>query len=135
MLTLNTLVLSLTIILFAGIQSSDATVSCTNCPTTIYLNVTSDTDINTQGCGLLDSEVCSLILHIDYMDINDSFALFMGSNTPMLILTNGEPQVSETVFIWFNELRVQRMANVVCFASSSCGLDLVKQLYKDKCEY
>jgi len=101
----------------------------------IHFNLTTDVDLNIQGCTLLDSEVCTLILRIDYTDSNDSFAILDGSRVPILILTNGEPQVSEVTFIWFNELRVQRMASIICFSTSSCGLDLIKQIYKDKCKF
>ncbi len=110
-------------------------MSCTSCPTAIHFNLTTDTDLNIHGCTLLDSEVCSLMLRIDYIDSNDSFAMLAGSEIPVLILTNGEPQVSETTFIWFNELRVQRMASIICFSTSSCGLDLIKQIYKDRCKF
>ncbi len=134
MLTLTTVVFTLTVILLLSVKSLNATVSCTNCPMGIHFNLTSDADLNTEGCTLVDSEVCSLILRIDYTDSNDSFAGLFGSQVPILILTNGEPQVSETTFIWFNELRVQRMAEIICFSSSSCGLDLIKQIYKNTCK-
>ncbi len=134
MLTLNNIVFSLTIILYLGVKLSNARVSCTECLMPININLTSDTDLNTDGCTLVDSEVCSLILRIDYTNSNDTFAFIDGLKTAVLILTNGEPQVSETTFIWFNEFRIQRMATIICFSASSCGLDLIKHLYKDKCE-
>ncbi|UJR20515.1 hypothetical protein I4U23_023643 [Adineta vaga] len=63
---------------------------------------------------------------------NNSFAIMSGSKDAGLILTNGEPQVTETTFIWFDNDRVQRLANILCFSGSSCGLDLLKQLYREK---
>jgi hypothetical protein len=134
MLPVNTFLFSLTVILFFGAKSCNAKVSCTTCPTSIHINLTTDIDLNTQGCQLEDDELCSLILRIDYTNSNQSFALLAGSSEAILILTNGEPQVSETTFVWFNEFRVQRMANIFCFSGASCGLDLIKQIYREKCQ-
>jgi len=99
MLTLNTIVFALTVILLLEVNSSNATVSCTSCPMPIHFNLTTDTDLNIHGCTLVDSEVCILILNINYIDSNDSFAMLEGSQVPVLILTNGEPQVTELTFI------------------------------------
>ncbi|CAF1188152.1 unnamed protein product [Rotaria sp. Silwood1] len=89
-------------------------------------------DLNTDGCPLEADEVCSLSLRIDYTNSNNSFALIGGSPEAVLVLTNGEPQVNEITFIWFNELRVQRMASILCFSVASCGLDLIKQIYREQ---
>jgi hypothetical protein len=119
--------------LLVGVKSNDAKVSCTSCPS-IHINRTHDVELDTQGCTLEDDEICSLVLRIDYTNDNNSFAIISGVQDAILILTNGEPQVSEITFIWFNELRVQRMASISCFAGASCGFDLIKQIYKDECE-
>jgi len=134
MLTMNVIVFSLTIIFLFGVNSCDGLVSCLSCPTSPSINLTIDTDLNTDGCILENDELCSLILRIDYTNGSNNFALFSGSKEAVLLLTNGEPQVSETTFIWFNEYRVQRMASIYCFSGTSCGVDLIKQIYRDKCQ-
>jgi hypothetical protein len=133
MLTMNTIVFLLTVILCFGVKSCTS-VSCTICPSIININLTTDIDLNTDGCVLKEEEMCSLILRIDYTNSNDSYAIIDGIKEGILILTNGEPQASELAFIWFNELRVQRMANVYCFSAASCGLDILKQIYREKCK-
>ncbi|CAF2560900.1 unnamed protein product [Rotaria sp. Silwood2] len=131
MLSVNVILFSATFIFIFGIKFCNATVSCATCQS-ISFNLTTDTDLNTDGCTLEEKEVCSLILRVDYTNSNNSFALIDGSQEEVLILTNGDPQVSEETFIWFNQLRVQRMANILCFAGTSCGLDLIKQIYRDQ---
>src|SRR4051812_43529800 len=106
MWTLNTIVFSLTIILFLGIKSTNATVPCTSCPGTININIESDADLNTEECTLLDAQLCTLGLRIDYTNSNDSYAFINSAGQATLVLTNGEPEVSERTSIWFNELRV-----------------------------
>ncbi|CAF3299172.1 unnamed protein product [Rotaria socialis] len=120
------------IIFIFGIKPSNATVSCTTCSNSMRINITTDKDLDTTGCKLEEDELCSLVLRIDYTNSNSSFAIFSGSEEAALILTNGEPQLSEVTFIWFNELRVQRMANILCFAGASCGVDLLKKIYRDE---
>jgi hypothetical protein len=134
MLTMNVIVFSLTIIFLFGVNSCNGIVSCLSCPTSPSINLTTDTDLNTAGCTLEDDDLCSIILRIDYMNSNNSFALFSGSKEAVLLLTNGEPQVSESTFIWFNEYRVQRIASIYCFSGASCGVDLIKQIYREKCQ-
>ena len=127
------LLFSVVIVFFVTIGSCDARVSCVSCPSSISINIATDTDIDTSSCTLKDDEICSLILRIEYVIGNNSFALMDGSNDAGLILTNGEPQSSETLFVWFDEIRAQRFANIGCFSGSSCGLDLLKKIYKEKC--
>lgn len=130
MLTMHTILL----LLFLGIQSTLATISCTYCTTPIHINLTSDTDLNTHGCTLYDAEICTLKLRIDYTNVDNNFADIDGILDGGLILTNGEPELTETTSIWFDALHVRRLANILCFSSSSCGFDLLKSIYRDNCK-
>ena len=122
----------LTILSFVRI--GDGRVSCAVCPA-ISFNITTDVDIPTSSCSIKDEDVCQLILRIDYSNNEKNFLLIDGVNETTLILTNGEPQITETALIWFNEIRLQRMASIVCFYGSSCGLDRLKQIYRQDCSF
>lgn len=135
MISVKAILFSVALISFFNRNSCHAKVSCTTCPFSIPINLTTDKDLNTDGCVLEEDETCSLVLRIDYTNSNNSFALLSGSSDSVLVLTNGEPQVSEVTFIWFNELRVQRMANILCFADTSCGVDVIKKIYRDECQF
>ncbi|CAF1679332.1 unnamed protein product [Adineta ricciae] len=127
------LLFTVVMVFFVSIGSCDAGISCVSCPSSISINITTDTDIDTSSCTLKEDELCSLILRVEYVIGNESFALIDGSNDGGLILTNGEPQSSESMFVRFDENRAQRFANIACFSGSSCGLDLLKKIYREKC--
>ena len=134
MFVAKTFVLSLSVVvLLLGTQSCSAKVPCASCPQA-QVNISTDAELNTGDCALEDADICSLVLRIDYTYSNESFVLISGSPASTLVLTNGEPMVNEAASIWFDQVRVQRMATIVCFASASCGLDLLKQIYRDKCK-
>ena len=110
---------------------TDGKVSCAVCDS-IRVNLTTDTTLNTDGCTIKEQEVCTLIVRADYVTVNNSFAYADGSAEAALVLTNGEPQMTDITSIWLNELKVQRTVNILCFAGTSCGLDLLKSTYKDQ---
>ena len=115
-------------------RTGDALVSCAECPT-ITINVATDAEIPTDSCSIKPEELCQLLLRIDYTESEKNFALMYGANESVLLLSNGDPQVIETTSIWFNEVRVQRMATINCFVGSSCGLDRLKTIYRDECAF
>lgn len=124
----------LTIFLLSFVRKCESRVSCAVCDS-IRLNITTDVEIPTSSCSIKEEEVCTLILRIDYTDGERNFVAIDGINETMLTLTNGEPQIAETTSIWFNEVRLQRMASINCFSIASCGFDQMKKIYRDTCSF
>ena len=125
------LFLSLATFAVFATQSSNAKISCLECPYT-NLNLTVDIEISTVGCEVKENDLCSMMVNIDYQNSNMTYFTMGSIDDSMLLLTNGEPQLTVTTSIWFNQLRAQRAANVFCFSGSTCGLDLFKGVYKDQ---
>jgi hypothetical protein len=103
--------LALTVILVLTIGQSDATVACLSCPPA-SVNLTSDAQLNTTGCTLVNGDLCVLSVHIDYSHPNENLASFIATSTSTLVLTNGKPQLVSNAAIWFDEVRVQRVASI-----------------------
>lgn len=121
----------LLILTFNG-RISECKVSCLVCDN-MKVNISSPS-LPTTGCLSEDNELCTLILRIDYENPNKSFALTAGSDEEQLILTNGEPQTNDVTSIWFNKVTVQRLVNIICFSGTSCGFDILQDIYKNKRE-
>ena len=130
---MKALFLSLATFVAFATQSSNAKISCLDCSFT-NLNLTVDTEIDTSQCQVKESEICAMSVNVDYRNSNDTYFTSSGIDDGILLLTNGEPQLVVTTSIWFNQLRVQRMASLVCFSGSTCGLDIFKGVYKDQRE-
>jgi hypothetical protein len=134
----NTMRIIVNVLLAIGIvcafaaSTCRANVSCMRC-SSLSVNPLTDTDLNTDGCTSVDSALCTLILRIDYAAPNKSFAIIDGSDEKQLILSNGEPQSNQVTFVWFTEVHVERFVNIICFSGTSCGVDLIKKIYKEDC--
>ena len=125
--------LALSVILVLPISQSDANLECLSCPPAL-VNLTSDVTLNTTGCTLVNGDLCVLSVHIDYLHPNENLATFNATTTSILVFSNGQPQLTSSAVIWFDQVRVQRVASVQCLAGTGCGVDLLQQQYSEQSE-
>lgn len=126
--------LALTVIFVLATRQSNAIVQCLSCPPA-SVNLTSDAKLNTTGCTLVNGDLCVLSVQIDYSHPDQNAANFNAVNTPILVFSNDQPQLTSNAVIWFDQVRMQRVATVQCLAGTSCGVDLLQKQYSEQSEY
>lgn len=126
--------LTVNMILVLATGQSNATLECLSCPPA-SVNLTSDAKLNTTGCTLVNGDLCVLSVYIDYLHPNENLVMFNATTTSILVFSNGQPQLTSSAVIWFDQVRVQRVASVQCLAGTGCGVDLLQQQYSEQSEF